>query len=115
MSQRPAGKRSLLVTLLDVAEPDQDEAYNRWFNDEHVAARMQCRGFKSVTRFRAIEGGPTYLAIWELASPEAMVTPEYLGARSGEALTIADHPRSRSVVRTVYTEISTFIGTRPTL
>jgi hypothetical protein len=115
MSQRRDGKRCVLVTLLDVDDPAGDEAYNRWFNEEHVPARMHCRGFKSVTRFRALEGGPRYLAIWELASPDAMVTPEYLGARSREAETIADHPRSRSAVRTVYTEISTATGTRPTL
>jgi hypothetical protein len=68
-----------------------------------------------VTRFHAIEGAPHYLAIWELAGPEALETPEYLGARSREAETAANHPGARSVVRTVYTEISTAIGTRPTL
>jgi hypothetical protein len=115
MSEHPEATRTVLVTLLDLAEPGEDEAYNRWFNQEHVRARMQCRGFRSVTRFRAIEGAPQYLAIWELARPEALETPEYLGARSREAEVVADHPLSLSVVRTVYTEISTAFGTRPTL
>jgi hypothetical protein len=115
MNQHADGPRCVLVTLLDLEEPGEDEAFNRWFNEEHVAARMQCRGFESVTRFRALEGRPHYLAIWELASPDAMVTPEYLDVRSREAESVADHPRSRSVVRTVYTEISTAIGTRPNL
>jgi hypothetical protein len=109
------GDRFALVTLLDVGEPDGDDAYNRWFNEEHVPARMRCRGFKSVTRFRAVEGGPRYLAIWELAAPEALETPEYVGARAREAQTISDHPRSRSVVRTVYKEVSRAVGARPTL
>jgi hypothetical protein len=115
MSHDPEARRTVLVTLLDLEEPGEDDAYNRWFNEEHVRARMQCRGFKSVTRFHAIEGAPQYLAIWELAGPEALETPEYLSARSHEAEAVADHPRSRSVVRTVYTQISTAIGTRPTL
>jgi hypothetical protein len=116
MSERPAGPRSVLVTLLDLEEAGEEDAYNRWFNEEHVRARMQCRGFVSVTRFRALEGRPDYLAIWELASPEALETPEYRDARSREARSsAADHPRARSIVRTVYTEISTAIGTRPTL
>jgi hypothetical protein len=109
--------KGLLLVMLDHA-PDVDEAeFNQWYFEEHVPERLSCPGFISARRFRAIEGAPLYLAIYELEGPEALQTPEYL--RYAHSPIIGDNVEEpvgsertkrmlaafRDVVRNVYVEV----------
>ena len=60
----------LLLVYSDVA-PENDEEYNRWYNDEHIPERLSIPGVLNAARYEAVQGGPKYLAVYELSSHEA--------------------------------------------
>ena len=53
-------------------EPEQgfEVEYNAWYEDEHIPYILKVPGVLHVRRFRAIDGAPSYLTLWDLASPE---------------------------------------------
>jgi hypothetical protein len=55
-----------------------EEEFHRWYEDEHIPERMAVPGFLTARRFRAIEGGPKYLAVYDLESPEVLASEPYL-------------------------------------
>jgi len=60
----------LLMVYCDVAA-EHDEEFNRWYNEEHIPERLAIPGVLNAARYKAVAGGPTYLASYELASPDA--------------------------------------------
>ncbi len=65
--QTPVG--GLLVMRSDVA-PEDDEEFNRWYREEHLPGLMSAPGALLARRYRAVEGGPRYLARYDLTSPD---------------------------------------------
>jgi len=60
----------LLMVYCDVPA-EHEEEFNRWYNDEHIPERLALPGVLNAARYKAVEGGPTYLACYELASADA--------------------------------------------
>ena len=77
MSEAATG---LLVVWMDVP-PEQEEDFNRWYNEEHLAERMALPGFLRVRRFVSVSGSPKYVALYDLADG-AMTSEPYLKARA---------------------------------
>lgn len=71
-----SGKRGLLLVMMDV-DPSVEEEFNRWYEEEHLAERMAIPGFLNARRFTALEGGPKYLALYDLESPDVLQSPPY--------------------------------------
>ena len=69
--------RGLLLFTTDI-DPAMVEEFHRWYEDEHIPERMAVPGFLTARRFRAIEGGPKYLAVYDLESPEVLASEPYL-------------------------------------
>jgi hypothetical protein len=77
--------RAIYVVTLDVPA-EQDEEFNRWLDEEHIPGFLACPGFLRCTRFRAeaipgpVDGALArrYLNLYELETPEALLTDEYL-------------------------------------
>ncbi|HEU0075907.1 MAG TPA: hypothetical protein VFS30_18060 [Dehalococcoidia bacterium] len=69
----------LLAVWMDLPA-EQEEDFNRWYNEEHLIDRMACPGFLRVRRFVSVNGGPKYVALYDLADG-AMTSPEYTKAR----------------------------------
>jgi hypothetical protein len=65
-SERPA----VLIVTVEVAEEDVDEL-NRWYEEEHRPEKLSLPGYLSMRRYRAADGSPTFLAIYELDDPDA--------------------------------------------
>ena len=61
--------RGLLMVYSDVA-PEHDDEYNRWYNEEHIPERLSIPGVLGAARYQAVQGGPKYLACYELDQPE---------------------------------------------
>jgi hypothetical protein len=57
-----------------VAEEDVDEL-NRWYEEEHRPEKLSLPGYLSMRRYRAADGSPTFLAIYELDHPDAAAVP----------------------------------------
>ena len=82
-----ASPSTLFVVMMDV-EPDHEVELNHWYAEEHLAERLSCPGFKSVTRYRGADqppGGrpqepgvqPRYLALYEVEDPAVMQSQAY--------------------------------------
>lgn len=107
----------LLLAMLDVDPSVDEDEFNRWYVEEHIPERLACPGFISARRYRvsdtpssasglpggAITGRPRYLALYELAGPEALETPEYLALDArASARTKRMVAAMRGTIRNVY-------------
>ena len=90
----PIQSRYLFTAAMDV-EPGKDAIFNEVYDKEHVPSLLEVPGVVSVARFRrrplemfiggerkkiVIEGEPAYTALYELESPEVLVTPAWSAA-----------------------------------
>lgn len=58
---------TILVVMMDV-DPEHEDDFNRWYNEEHLPERLEIPGYISARRFKLEEGEGVlrYLCIWEL-------------------------------------------------
>jgi hypothetical protein len=61
---------------------DRDDAiaelYERWLVSEHIPERLALPGFLEARRYEAVRGSPRFFIPYRAASPQALVSPEYL-------------------------------------
>jgi hypothetical protein len=95
---------AVMVTFSAPAEGATDEAFNAWYDGEHVPAILQhVEGISRVSRFR-VSGDPTadgpaslpYLAIYEFDRPPGEVLANFAAAEDhlavSDALNVTDRP-----------------------
>ncbi len=70
-----ANKGFLLVLMQP--PPAFEEEFNAWYDTEHIPERVAVPGFQTGIRFVCIDGAPKYLAMYDLAKPEVLDSPEY--------------------------------------
>jgi hypothetical protein len=75
--------RAVLVVHVEVDEKDLDEV-NRWYEEEHGPERMAMPGFLGMRRFKAFDGTPRLLAIYELEDADAATSPTYMSQQQSE-------------------------------
>ncbi len=56
---------TILVVMMEV-DPEGEEAFERWYNEEHLPERLEIPGYVSARRFKLEEGNGVlkYLCIW---------------------------------------------------
>ncbi len=64
----------ILVVGVDV-EAEAEAEFNRWYNEQHIREVLNCPGWLWGTRYKSVDGSPTYLAIYGMENEEAMWTP----------------------------------------
>jgi hypothetical protein len=97
--------RALLLVMIDI-DPDHEEEFNRWYEEEHLPDRDGLPGFVSARRFVSHEGGPKYLALYELENVDALDSDEYLRLINPPSeWTQRMEARMTSRLRAVYTEL----------
>jgi hypothetical protein len=69
-------KPGLLLMMTDIDAANETD-FNRWYEEEHLEERMRIPGFINARRFTALEGGPKYLALYDLESLEVLQSPAY--------------------------------------
>ena len=67
----------LLMLWTDV-DPEHEAAFNRWYDEEHLARLLAVPGFLSAARYVALRGGPRYLAMYELEDVSVLRTAAFL-------------------------------------
>ena len=77
---RPAALFVRIPPLPAAIEP----AWNRWYDEEHIAYRLPLRGFVGARRFSVDRGPIRHVALYELADVSALTEPEYLAHRRWE-------------------------------
>ena len=65
--------------LFSQMEPPLDltDEFHDWYDTDHIPARMALAGFQGARRFRALDGEPAYLAVYELDDLDALRTEGY--------------------------------------
>ena len=101
----PARTRYVFIASMDV-EPDKEDLFNEVYDFEHVPLLSKVPGVISVTRFESApltmimagerrtvetEGEPRYSAVYEIESPEVLVSEAWAEA--------VDHGRWPTQVR----------------
>jgi antibiotic biosynthesis monooxygenase (ABM) superfamily enzyme len=67
----------MVYVVTTEVEPEWEDEFNRWYDEEHVPALMSVPGYLSGSRYMAVEGAPKYMAFWEIESLEAYRNPEH--------------------------------------
>ncbi len=90
----PIATKYLFFASMDV-EPDREALFNEVYDEEHVPNLMKVPGVVSVTRIKAepfaisiggerrsvaVGGEPAYTAIYEIESPDVLVSKEWAEA-----------------------------------
>ena len=99
--------RGLLLFTTDI-DPTMEPEFHRWYEEEHITERMAVPGFLTARHFRAIEGGPKFLAMYDLESPEVLASVPYLRLMGADksAWTRRMESMFRDGQRNVYVSIS---------
>ena len=73
---------TILVVMMEV-DPEGEEAFERWYNEEHLPERLEIPGYVSARRFKLEEGNGVlkYLCIWELEDGSPLESAEYKAQR----------------------------------
>ncbi len=98
---------TILVVMMEVDEGHED-AFNRWYNDEHLPERLEIPGYVSARRFKLEEGEGVlkFLCIWELEDPSPLESELYKYQRARPSkLRDAAMPHVRQRARGLYTQI----------
>lgn len=67
----------LYLVRAEFSRQGDEEAWNRWYDQEHVVDLLSVPGFMGVTRLKERGAERRYLAIYELASPDVFDEPRY--------------------------------------
>lgn len=83
-----------VLTVRVGISPDREEEFNTWYDEDHVPALLNVEGVRGARRYRAVEGVPKYLAVYELDNPELLQSEAWSKARDyGRSLSILPHLR----------------------
>jgi hypothetical protein len=66
-----------VIQFTSAARPGEDEAFNRWYDDVHVADVLTIPGFLSCQRYRVVDPAasrPRYVAAYEVESDDPQAT-----------------------------------------
>lgn len=103
-----------LKRLIVLSNPvaGREEAYNEWYDNQHLKDVLATEGFVGAQRFRMCaamtEGGPVwrYLAIYDLDSDDPEAAVKRLMDKAGTPeMVISDAIEMQSVFATVYAPI----------
>jgi hypothetical protein len=102
----------LLAVWTDVA-PEAEREFNEWYNKEHIAQLLGVPGFLSGRRYQAVEGTPTYLALYELTDVSVLKSDAFRQVReSPTEWSKKIIPLFRNTTIGMYQQLFSY-GTRP--
>jgi len=64
------------IVRVDI-EPAHEAAFNEWYDNIHIPEILACPGWLSARRLIAMDGGPKYAAMYEIAGTWVYETPEF--------------------------------------
>lgn len=78
-SVRATGRADMAAVLFSQMDPPPGHAndLDRWYETEHIPARMAVQGFTGAARYRNVEGEPAHLALYELADLSVLASTDY--------------------------------------
>lgn len=77
--------KMIMIVETDV-EPDKEQELFDWYANEHIPEIIAVDGFVRARRYRAVEGKPKFVAIYDFEAAENRETPEYAQARGAKRM-----------------------------
>ena len=68
--------KSILIAAMDFSDVAEDE-FHDWYDTEHVPALARVTGVICARRFRTRAANPKYVALYHLAAPGVVDSPEW--------------------------------------
>ena len=95
--------RYLYIVAMDV-DPNKETLFNKWYNEEHVPALLKVPGVLGAYRYVSLEGGPKYMAIYELDNPSVRASEAWKKAveMTPRPKDITSENVSRTVLECIY-------------
>jgi len=79
----PPAKDAEFVLMVRLNTPaGREQAFNNWYNEDHIPALVGVPGVYCARRYEAVEGDPKYLAIYEMRDGAATKSAEWEEARN---------------------------------
>ena len=103
---------TIMVVMMEV-DPAHEDAFNRWYDDEHLPERLEIPGYISARRFKLVEGEGVlkYLCIWELEDGSPLQSEEYKAQQQRpSALREQAYAAIKQRMRGLYTQIYPPVG-----
>jgi hypothetical protein len=67
----------VLLVLNDIVEAGEKD-FNQWYQRQHLPERLGVPGFRTARRYRAVDGQPEYMAVYECESIDVLTSKAYL-------------------------------------
>ena len=74
---------ALLLVVVDV-DPEHEDEFNRWYDEEHIPEKRGTRGFRSARRYASHDHPGRYLAVYEIDDADVVTSAEYLAQTMSE-------------------------------
>jgi len=71
---------ALLIVTVDI-EPEREDEFNRWYDEEHVPEKLAAPGFHSARRFKHFTIPHRYLAIYEVDEGDTVTNATYMSQK----------------------------------
>lgn len=85
---------ALQIGRMDVP-PDIDAEFNTWYNTIYIPNYEQVPGVIRGRRYRAVEGAPTYMTLYEFTQPQVSESPAWAAQRDISPVTHRIRPHMR--------------------
>lgn len=77
MKLSPPATRYVYAVRAIFSSPQEEAAWNAWYDGHHVPELLSVPGFVSATRYRQLDAPGHYLALYEIESPEVFSEARY--------------------------------------
>jgi hypothetical protein len=74
---------ALLLVVVDV-DPEHEDEFNRWYDEEHIPEKRATRGFRSARRYASHDRPGRYLALYEIDDADVVTSAEYMAQTMSE-------------------------------
>jgi hypothetical protein len=74
---------ALLLVVVDV-DPEHEDEFNRWYDEEHIPEKRATRGFRSARRYASHDQPGRYLAVYEIDEADVVTSAEYMAQTMSE-------------------------------
>src|SRR5437870_3244856 len=68
--------RGIFLVYVDI-DAQHDKEFNAWYNTEHLPELLAVPGILAAARYKAVKGGPKYLAFYELENVGVLRTSAF--------------------------------------
>jgi hypothetical protein len=75
-----ASGTGLLVVWTDIA-PEYEVEFNEWYDKEHIPQLLGVPGLQTGRRYRAVDGKPKYMALYQLADENVLKSDAFRAVR----------------------------------